>query len=274
MRNERVAAKGWTANMHLLWLLVRALVGAGAIAGVAACQHGGLRSSLRPLFSPLTVPQPMLLNGRPHLYPQPSFQETWQCRVVVVGGSLGGIAAATHAMGTGAQTCLIEVAPWMGGQISAQGVSALDESLLMRQRRNFSPTWLRLHRLLQQQQVNLPDWSPAPKSRSVASLNSCWVGTLCFLPMASHLAAEQLLEQTKTKAPGSRWSTMTAFKGAEFDASGHHLTAIYAVRRLPKHPNYQPRGRLSEELADWYSWSPSQDLIGWLSGSSHPLASR
>lgn len=236
------------------------MFGAGAIAGLIASRLLAPSRTLQSLLALVTVPQPALLNGRPHLYPQPVVQETWQCQVVVVGGSLGGIAAAAHAMATGAQTCLIEVAPWMGGQMSSQGVSALDESLRMRQRHNFSPTWLRLRRLIEQQVVTLPAWMPGPKSRIVAAINSCWVGSLCFPPVAGHLAAVQFLAETKASAPGSRWSGMTAFKGAEFDASGRHLTAIYAVRRIPKDPRYIPKGRLSEELADWYSWSPTQDF--------------
>ncbi|MEM6427569.1 MAG: hypothetical protein AAF728_20785, partial [Cyanobacteria bacterium P01_D01_bin.128] len=41
-------------------------------------------------------------NGRPRLDPLPPAEEVWECQVVVVGGSLGGIAAAGHAMATGA----------------------------------------------------------------------------------------------------------------------------------------------------------------------------
>jgi hypothetical protein len=201
-----------------------------------------------------------MLNGRPQLDPKPQAAEVWECQVAVVGGSLGGVAAAAQAMATGAQTCLIEVSPWLGGQISAQGVSALDESLSMRQRQNFSPSWLRLRRLIEQQPVSLPPWTGVGAGVKVAAINSCWVATLCFPPEAGHRAAQQFLRETQANAQGSRWATMTAFKGAEFDASGRRITAIYAVHRIPKQPDYLPKGRLSEELSDWYSWSPTQDF--------------
>ncbi len=48
-------------------------------------------------------------NGRPQLSPLPKAQEVWECEVVVVGGTLGGVGAAAHAMQAGAQTCLIEL---------------------------------------------------------------------------------------------------------------------------------------------------------------------
>jgi hypothetical protein len=213
---------------------------------------------LAPVLKPSRLPQPLALNGRPQLYPLPqTFNDVWECQVVVVGGSLGGVAAARHAMAAGAQTCLIEVSPWLGGQISSQGVSALDESLQMRRRGNFSRSWENLRQTIAQQVVELPDWSPTGQSRSVQSINRCWVGTLCFPPKAGATASEQLLDNAAAAAPGSRWATMTAFKGAEFDASGRQITAVYAVQRSPRDPNYLPKGRLSEELAEWYSWSPT-----------------
>lgn len=200
---------------------------------------------------------PMQFNGRPKPYPLPAAAEIWECEVVVVGGSLGGVAAAAHAMQAGAQTCLIEVAPWLGGQISAQGVSALDESLRMRQQQNFSGSWVRFRALLEQQSVDLPAWSPGALTRQVTEINQCWVGTLCFPPKAGAAASEQLLQSFAAMAPGSRWGSAIAFKGAAFDPTGRIITAIYAVKRQPLAPDYLPQGRLSAELAEWYSWSPT-----------------
>ncbi|GAC1548067.1 MAG: FAD-dependent oxidoreductase [Vulcanimicrobiaceae bacterium] len=48
--------------------------------------------------------------------------------VVVVGASLGGVAAALRAASLGASVCLIEASTWVGGQYSAQGVSKPDEN--------------------------------------------------------------------------------------------------------------------------------------------------
>jgi FAD dependent oxidoreductase len=202
-----------------------------------------------------SLAQPLQLNGRPQLQPLPAAEEVWECEVAVVGGSLGGVAAAAHAMKSGARTCLIEAAPWLGGQISAQGVSALDESLRMRSQQLFSPSWAQFRALLGQQTVQLPAWSPGPRSRSVAEINQCWVGTLCFPPAAGATASQALLQTSAQSAPGSRWGSAIAFKGAAFDPSGRQITAIYAVRRLAKDPAYLPLGRLSAELPDWYSWS-------------------
>jgi hypothetical protein len=197
-------------------------------------------------------------NGRPQLNPLPTAEVVWECEVIVVGGSLGGVAAASHAMQSGATTCLIELAPWLGGQISAQAVSAIDESLTMRAEQNFSQSWFKFKGLIEQQPVELPDWTNLPESQRVADINRCWVGTLCFPPKAGAMAAEQLLQNSMQRASGSRWQTSTAFKGAEFDATGTEITAIYAVQRIPQDSQYVPQGRLSQEIADWYSWSDSE----------------
>lgn len=50
-----------------------------------------------------------------------------RCDVLVVGGGTGGISAAIAAARQGAKVCLLEETAWVGGQMTAQGVSALDE---------------------------------------------------------------------------------------------------------------------------------------------------
>lgn len=198
------------------------------------------------------------LNGRPQLSPSPRNPEIWNCEVVVVGGTLGGVAAAAHAMQAGVQTCLIELTPWLGGQISSQGVSAIDESRAMRWRQNFSDSWQQFKRRIRSQPISLPAWTNMGDRQWTYETNSCWVGSLCFLPQVGATAAQQLLEASAVQAPSSRWETSTAFKGATFDATGRNITAIYGVKRVPKDPLYVPIGRPSDELPEWYAWSSNE----------------
>ena len=201
-----------------------------------------------------SVRQIQSANGRPSLSPLPIAEEVWECEVVVIGGTLGGVGAASHAMRAGGKTCLIELTPWLGGQISSQGVSAIDESRAMRWRDNFSPSWEAFKRLIRRQPVYLPSWTGLPSPMAAYEVNSCWVGELCFSPRAGATAAEMWLRSAAIAVPDSRWSTSTAFKGAAFDPSGRNITAVYAVKRIPRNPNYSPRGRLSLELQQWYAW--------------------
>lgn len=52
---------------------------------------------------------------------------TIECDVLVLGGGLGGVAAAVRAARLGYRVCLTEENPWIGGQATSQGVAALDE---------------------------------------------------------------------------------------------------------------------------------------------------
>ncbi|MCY2960429.1 MAG: FAD-dependent oxidoreductase [Planctomycetota bacterium] len=64
--------------------------------------------------SPLTsIDETNTLDGR-----------TIRCDVLVVGGSFGGCAAALGA--SGLDVWVIEESPWIGGQVTSQGVSALE----------------------------------------------------------------------------------------------------------------------------------------------------
>ncbi len=185
----------------------------------------------------------------------------WECEVAVVGGSLGGVAAAYHAMQSGSTTCLIELTPMLGGQVSSQGVSAIDESELMRQNKAFPTSWKYFKQLISEQ-FALPSKSIflEANSKLVSETNSCWVGDLCFSPTAGAAAAKRLLIEAAKRSPASRWGTEIAFKGVEFDPSGKTIIAINAVQRTPRDPNYIPKGRLSQEITSWYAWQSDNEF--------------
>ncbi len=247
LQRRRRAFAPWVRLALLLTPCLLGAVGFSKLMGVAA-QQLLTRSGGSSTFQ-------VAPGGRPQLSPLPAAAEIWECEVAVVGGSLGGVAAAYYAMNAGATTCLIELTPWLGGQVSAQGVSAIDESSLMLDGNHFSRSWIEFKRLIAQQPVTLPAESGITGPRPAGSFNSCWVGSLCFHPQAGKQAAEAILNSVIAKAPGSRWQTQVAFKGAKFDSSGSYITAVYGVRRSPRTPNYVPLGRLSKELEQWYSWS-------------------
>jgi hypothetical protein len=49
------------------------------------------------------------------------------CEILIAGGGTGGVAAALAAARSGRRVVLLEETDWLGGQLTAQGVSALDE---------------------------------------------------------------------------------------------------------------------------------------------------
>lgn len=58
----------------------------------------------------------------------PSAPARENCDVVILGGGLGGSAAALTAASQGAYVCLTEPTNWLGGQMTSQGISAFDDN--------------------------------------------------------------------------------------------------------------------------------------------------
>ena len=57
----------------------------------------------------------------------PGSSRTESCEILIAGGGTGGVAAALAAARSGRRVVLLEETDWLGGQMTAQGVSALDE---------------------------------------------------------------------------------------------------------------------------------------------------
>ena len=250
------------SRLKLRYVLVMLFVGV-ALSGAAARTWqmiGSQKPSIDPITQNPNLPLPLLdRNGFPNLNPPPPADaEVWECDVAIVGGSLGGVAAAYHSMKTGAITCLIELTPMLGGQVSSQGVSAIDESLLMRYRQKFPLSWTHFKNIIASQPALPPKYSYLKPNSVVADTNSCWVGNLCFTPYSGELASEEFLRESQRSAPKSRWETEVAFKGASFNENGDRITAVHAVRRIPRDPNYLPQGRLSREIKSWFNWNPDE----------------
>jgi NADPH-dependent 2,4-dienoyl-CoA reductase/sulfur reductase-like enzyme len=83
---------------------------------------------------------------------------TVNCDVLIVGGGTGGVAAAHEAASRGAKTCLVAESFWLGGQITSQGTSALDEAYL-----DFAEPYDKLVQLIRQYYID--KYSVPPSSQ-------------------------------------------------------------------------------------------------------------
>lgn len=114
--------------------------------------------------------------------------------VAIIGGGMGGVAAALAVLEAGYRVILSEETDWLGGQMTAQGVSALDEHKYIE---TFSPT--RSYRELRQrvrqyyqERYDLPALMPD----GVTPLNpgNGWVSRLCFEPRVGEQVIREMLE--------------------------------------------------------------------------------
>jgi hypothetical protein len=119
---------------------------------------------------------------------------TLTCDIAIIGGSMGGVAAALSACDSGMSVILIEETDWLGGQMTCQGVSALDEHKYIEQ---FGGT-ARYYRLRDNIRAQTRRAYPAAPEfmPDGAPLNpgDGWVSSLCFDPRFGLVALQEMVQ--------------------------------------------------------------------------------
>ncbi len=119
--------------------------------------------------------------------------ETIETDVAVIGGSLGGVAAALAALAGGARVVVTESTDWLGGQLTSQGVSAPDEHPLIEQfggTTRYSELRARVRRHYCEHHgapETMPDGLPLNPGGG-------WVSRLCFEPRVGVAVIGEMLE--------------------------------------------------------------------------------
>ena len=101
--------------------------------------------------------------------------------IAVIGGGLGGVAAALAACEAGWDVVLTEETPWLGGQVTSQAVSALDEHERI-ETVSGTRTYKAFRDIIRrhyQEQFNVPASMP---DGSPLNPGNGWVSRLCFEP--------------------------------------------------------------------------------------------
>lgn len=134
------------------------------------------------------------------------------CDVLVIGGGTGGVAAALAAARAGCKVILIEETDWLGGQMTAQGVSALDEHEYI-EYFGGTASYYRFREGVRDHYRARPidsldastsndsqvanDENPTragPGERTALNPGDCWVSKLAFEPRIAVLVVEQMLQ--------------------------------------------------------------------------------
>jgi hypothetical protein len=104
-----------------------------------------------------------------------------ECDLLIFGASTGGTAAAMAAAECGLNTWLVEPSTWIGGQLTAQGVSTPDENAFIE---TFPPSrryaWFRAS--VRDYYRSLYKLSPIGKAMDPFNPGRCWVSRLSFEP--------------------------------------------------------------------------------------------
>ncbi|ACK64917.1 conserved hypothetical protein [Rippkaea orientalis PCC 8801] len=173
--------------------------------------------------------------------------ETISCDVLIVGAGMAGSAAAYESLLAGRTVCLTDISDWVGGQISSQGNSALDEGNKQRSLQLFP----RGYQLLRDR-----------ITRAYGTLNpgDCWVSDSCFLPNHAHqLLYRQLKDAELTGRGQLRWLPNTVIKELQLSKDGKQIQGAIAIQHSNKVGtpplNSEP---LSATIDDAYNYQNSQ----------------
>ena len=180
---------------------------------------------------------------------KPSPEEKVECDILVVGGGLAGVAASYEALLLGKTVCLTEITDWMGGQISAQGTSALDERKTQRSLLFYPSGYLKLRESIE-------------KHYGTLNPGDCWVSESCFLPYDGHQLLLAQLEQAAKEGGGTlKWFPSTVIKDLSKSDSGNQIESAIAIQHQPQ-PDAPPLNTfpLSQTIEDWYQYSDSSQF--------------
>ncbi len=130
-----------------------------------------------------------------------SFHRQEQCRVIdcdilIVGGGTGGIAAALQASASGVSVCLTEETDWLGGQMTSQGVSALDENYLV-ETSGATLKYQQLRHKIREHYCTKYQLSSSGQTQTALNPGNCWVSRLSFEPTVAEDVLEQLISPTR-----------------------------------------------------------------------------
>jgi len=175
--------------------------------------------------------------------------QTVNCEILVVGGGLAGVATAYESLLAGRTVCLTEITDWVGGQISAQGTSALDEKETQRSQLLFPRGYLELRQRIK---------------RYYGKLNpgNCWVSKVCFIPRDAAKIMFSMLEDAALRGKGKlKWFPSTVVKELETTPNGHIIQSAIAIQHRPAAGtpplNTKP---LSQTLEDSYRYESSSQF--------------
>lgn len=144
------------------------------------------------------------------------------CDILVVGGGMGGVAAAWAAARRGHGVCLLEETDWLGGQMTSQGVSALDEHEHI-EAFGGTRSYYRLCEAIQDHYRDL-----AGKQQGEAPLNPgrCWVSRLAFEPLVAVNAIGELLSP---QVEAGRLRLFLRTKVTEAETEGDRVVSLKAI---------------------------------------------
>jgi hypothetical protein len=119
--------------------------------------------------------------------------ESVSCDVLVVGASTGGVAAALAAAQGNHTVCLTEETYWIGGQMTAQGVSALDDNQYV-ETSGGTASYRKARDAIRHHYRQQYELSNTGARQRHFNPGNCWVSALCFEPRVAFDVLKSMLQ--------------------------------------------------------------------------------
>jgi hypothetical protein len=174
--------------------------------------------------------------------------ETVGCELLIVGGGLAGVATAYEALMAGRTVCMTEITDWIGGQVSAQGTSALDEADKQRSLSYYPNGYQELRGNIQ-------------RYYGRANPGDCWVSDTCFIPADGYRLLAMKLERAAKAGRGTlKWFPSTVIKELEMSEDGKIIEGAIAIQHKSATNAPLNSETLSKTIEDAYRYEDSPRL--------------
>jgi|AGTN01.1.fsa_nt_gi S-layer homology domain. len=159
-----------------------------------------------------------------------------QCDVLIVGGGLGGVAAALALCMDASESlrseklriCLTEETDWLGGQATSQAVSALDENWLV-ESSGAPRRYQKLRAMIRHHYLTDYRLGPDVKNVTYFDPGSCWVSRLAFEPK---VALDQLAEMLKPALDSRKLEVFYRHKALAVESRKDGASAITHIKSV------------------------------------------
>lgn len=188
-------------------------------------------------------------------------KEQHSCDILVVGGGLGGVAAAITATDAGREVVLVEETAWLGGQAASQGVSALDENGWI-ETSGGTCSYLAFRKAVRDWYRRNAKLKPQAARKEHLNPGNGWVSRLCFEPKAALAVIDDLLAPAAAR---NRLRVLKRCKAYAVRMEDDHVAAVDFVH-LDSGDRFRVRARYvidSTELGDLLALGAAEFVTGF-----------
>ena len=189
--------------------------------------------------------------------PDVSAARAIECDVLVAGGGTGGVAAALAAARGGKRVHLLEETDWIGGQLTAQGISALDEQDHI-EAFGGTASYYQLRNALRD---HYRPFAGTAGQQPHFNPGSCWVTRVAFEPK---VGVDVMMAQLEPHIREGRLTLHLRTKIAAVETEGDRIVAVTAISFAGRPPLcFRPAMVLdATELGDLLPLAGAEYVVG------------